>query len=144
MASPDTATGASALRPLSAFNLALRALTELGVVAGFAYWGVHVGSTTASEVLLGVLVPAVAFGIWGSFDFRGARHAEALRLLQELLISGLAAAALIAAGQPLLGGLLAAVTILHHGLVYALGERLLKDAPAGARPATPTSTGRSR
>ncbi len=119
----------------SAMNLGLRVLMESGLVAGFAYWGVHTGETTAAKVVLGVGAPVVGFGIWGAVDFRGAgRHAEALRLIQELLISGLAAVALYAAGAHVLGLLLAAVSIAHHLLVYAIGERLLKPTGAAVRP----------
>ncbi len=41
-------------------------------------------------------------------------------------LSGLAAAAVYAAGRPRFGAALAALSIVHHGLVYALGERLVK------------------
>ena len=118
------------MSPVSAFNLALRGLMEFGVVAGFAYWGVHTGDTTGAKVLLGVLSPAVAFGIWGAIDFRFAgRHAELFRLIEELLISGLAGAALYGAGQQALGLILVGISLLHHALVYVLGERLLKPPP---------------
>jgi hypothetical protein len=107
-------------------NLGLRALMEFGVVAGLAYWGIETGDSTAAKVLLGVGAPAVGFGIWGAVDFRSAgRHAELLRLLEELAISGLAALALFTAGRQALGVALAAVSIVHHALVYATGERLL-------------------
>ena len=116
----------------SAVNLTLRAVMEAGIVAGLAYWGVHTGDTTAASIALGVAAPLVGFGIWGALDFRDAgRYAEPLRLAEELLISGLAAAALVTAGQPVLGGALAAVSVVHHILVYAIGQRLLK-APPGA------------
>ena len=59
--------------------------------------------------------------------------AEPLRLLQELVISGLAAAAWYAAGQQAAGVVLALVSIVYHVLVYVSGETLLKqrklDAP---------------
>ncbi len=120
------------MRPASALNLGLRVVTETGVVAGLAYSGAHAADGAVGKLALGIGAPLVGFGIWGGWDFRGAgRFAEPLRLLQELVISLIAAAALIAAGQPALGAALAAVSFLHHGLVYALGERLL---PPGASP----------
>lgn len=119
----------------SLVNLTLRVVMETGIVAGLAYWGVHTGDTTASKIALGISAPLVGFGIWGALDFRHAGpHAESLRLAEELVISGIAAVALITAGQPVLGGALAAVSIAHHILVYAIGERLLKPPP-DARPA---------
>ena len=127
------------LSPASAVNLALRVLMEIGIVAGLAYWGFHIGHTTAAEVGLGIAAPVVGFGVWGALDFRDAgAHAELLRLIEELTISGLAAVALLAAGQPLYGAALAAVSVAHHVLVYAIGERLLKPRP-GTAPAARAS-----
>lgn len=116
-------------------TLMLRVLLEVGVVAALADWGLHTGDGTAGEILLAVLAPVVGFGFWGAVDFRGARHAETLRLLQELAVSGIAAAALFAAGGPALGIALAGLSIIYHALVYASGARLLKPretpAPSG-------------
>jgi hypothetical protein len=113
-------------------NVALRGVLEAGVVGALAYWGVHAADGTAGKVLLGIAAPAVGFGIWGAVDFRWAgRYAEPLRLVEELVISGLAAVALAVAGQPALGIGLAVLSVVHHALVYALGDRLLKPRPAG-------------
>ncbi len=124
------------MSPASAINLALRVVMELGVVAGFAYWGVHSADSVVGKVLLGVAAPAAGFGIWGAVDFRGAGdRAELLRLGEELAISGLAALALATSGQLALGIALIAISIVHHVLVYAIGDRLLK-APPGAASAS--------
>ena len=112
-------------------NVALRGLLEAAVVAALAYWGVHTGSGTAAKVALGLGAPAVGFGIWGAVDFRQAgRLAEPLRLGEELVISGLAALALYAAGQHALAWALALLSLVHHALVYALGTRLLQERGA--------------
>lgn len=108
-------------------SLALRVLLEVGVVVALADWGVHTGQGTAAKILLGVGAPLVGFGFWGAVDFRRARHAEGLRLLQELVVSGLAAVAWYASGAHLLGVALAAWSILYHVFVYASGARLLKS-----------------
>ncbi len=127
------------MRPVSALNLSLRVLMELGIVAGFAYWGVHTADSAAGKVLLGIAAPVVGFGVWGALDFRGAgRHAELLRLVEELAISALAALALATSGEAALGAALAAVSVAHHALVYAIGERLLK-APADTARGAVTS-----
>ncbi len=116
------------MRPVSGLNLALRAVVEAGVVAGLAYWGVRTGDSAAGKALLGIGAPIVGFGLWGGWDFRGAgRLAEPLRLMQELVISLAAAAALATAGLLVLGAALAFASLVHHALVYALGERLLKE-----------------
>ena len=100
---------------------------ETGIVAAFAFWGYNTGNGTGMKILLCAVAPLVGFGFWGAVDFHQAgKSAETMRLLQELLISGLAAYALYDAGQELLCWLLAAISILHHVLVYASGQKLLK------------------
>jgi Protein of unknown function (DUF2568) len=121
------------LSPVETVTLVLRVLMEAGIVVGLAYWGAHAGDTTAGRIVLGILAPLVGFGLWGAVDFRQAgRLAEPLRLLQELVISGLAAIALYAAGQHALGVALAALSVGYHALVYLAGGRLLQQ-PADAR-----------
>jgi hypothetical protein len=122
----------SALSPMQWLTLALRGVMETGIVVGLAFWGAQTGSSTIEKVALAIGAPALLFGFWGLVDFRQAgRAAEPLRLVQELAISGLAALAVWAAGQPLLGALLALVSIVYHVLVYVTGGRLLKaDPPA--------------
>lgn len=105
---------------------------ETGIVAGFAWWGFHVADGGALGIVLAVLAPAVGFGVWGAVDFhRAGRLAEPLRLVEELAISGLAAWALVATGQTGWGWALAIVSIVYHGLVYAVGERLLHTDRGG-------------
>ncbi len=102
---------------------------ELGIVAALAYWGIHTGHNVTSKAALGIGAPAAGFGFWGAVDFRQAGHAaEPLRLGQELIISGLAALALFVAGLHVLGIALLVLTIAYHGLVYAMGRRLLNPA----------------
>ncbi len=117
------------MTPVQGVTLALRVAMEVGLVGALAYWGAHTGTSTTSSVLLALAAPAVGFGIWGALDFRFAgRYAEALRLAEELVLSGLAAAALYAAGRHVLGLGLAALSVVYHLLVYATGGRLLKHA----------------
>ncbi len=119
-------------------NLSLRVLMEAGVVAAFAYWGVHTGSNVGTKVLYGIAAPAIGFGFWGAVDFHQAgRYAEPVRLIQELSISGLASVACYSAGRHRLGIALALLSIVYHALVYASGTRLLKAAP-GRLAADPT------
>jgi hypothetical protein len=77
------------------FNLALRALMEMGIVLALAYWGYQIGNKTATKILFGIVAPLIGFGIWGAIDFHQAGNmAEPLRLIEEMIISGLAALAL--------------------------------------------------
>ena len=112
---------------LKRFNLAIRGIMELGIVAALSFWGFHTGRNTLMKIILGVGSPAIVFGFWGLVDFRNAGNkAEYLRLIQELVISGLAAVALYFAGQYILALFLALISVAHHILVYSLGETLLK------------------
>jgi hypothetical protein len=109
-------------------NVILRGLMETAVVAGLAYCGYKSGNQAFWKVILAVLFPVLGFGFWGIVDFhRLKKHAETLRLVQELLITGLIAAALIALGAHIAGWILVALSVLHHSLNYLLGEKLLKS-----------------
>ena len=114
------------LKRTEALNLTLRAILEVGVVVGLGYWGFTVHASSVIKVVLGIGVPVLLFGFWGTIDFRQARHGEQLRLTQELAVSALAAIALYAAGQMALAVGLAVLSITYHALVYLSGERLLK------------------
>jgi hypothetical protein len=112
---------------LKTFNLALRGIMETGIVAGLAYWGFHTGQNTSMKILLCIGAPLLVFGFWGACDFHNFKKlSEPLRLIQELVLSGLAAIALYSSGQHFLGWTLGAISIIHHILVYLLGEALLK------------------
>ncbi len=107
-------------------NLTLRVLMEIGVIVALANWGIHTGNGAAAKIFLGVGAPVVGFGLWGAVDFHRSGLGEPLRLVQELVISGVAAAAWYTAGQHVAGIALFVLSIVYHSLVYASGERLLK------------------
>ncbi len=109
-------------------------------MAGLAYWGVHTGDSTAAKVALGIVAPLVGFGIWGAIDFRQAgRLAEPLRLVEELVISGLAALALYSTGLHALGIALALLSVVYHALVYLQGARLLEPKHQPSRHTSPSA-----
>ena len=109
------------------FNVGLRAVMELGVIIALGYWGYNTDEGGAMKILLSVGAPLIGFGVWGLVDFRNAgAFAEPLRLIEEFVISGLAAFAWYIAGAQSLGWALGIVSIVHHVLVYALGGTLLK------------------
>lgn len=100
---------------------------EVGIIASHAYWGLHTGGTAMVKLALAVVAPALVFGFWGFVDFHQmGQSAELLRLVQELTLSFLAAVAVYAAGQRIFGCVLAVVSIVHHLIIYAVGEKLLK------------------
>ena len=75
--------------------LGLRFLCELGLLAGLAYWGFHVGEGTWGFVL-GIGAPLLAAGVWGLFVAPKAKRPVPLvvRLLIEIDLFVLAAVAL--------------------------------------------------
>ena len=102
---------------------------ELGIVLALAYWGYQTGNNLGTKILLGIVAPVLGFGFWGAIDFHQAGNmAEPLRLIEELVISGLAAFALYVAGQHALGWAIGSLSIVYHTLVYISGGRLLKHA----------------
>lgn len=112
------------------FNLTLRAIMETGIVLAFAFWGYKTGDSTGTKILWAIITPIVGFGIWGAIDFHQmGRMAEPLRLIEELVISGVAAFALYSVDQHALGWSFAALSLLYHVLVYLSGGRLLKNQP---------------
>jgi hypothetical protein len=71
------------------------------------------------------VAPLAQPGFYGRVGFhRAGRLAGSLRLLQEMTIPLLAAAAVHVAGQQLVA--LALISIVHDRLVYSLGDNLLK------------------
>ena len=100
---------------------------ELGIVMALGYWGYKTGDNATTKTLLLIGTPLLGFGVWGVVDFRQAGSlAEPFRLIEELIISGLATAALFASGAEALAWALGLISIIHHILVYVLGGRLLK------------------
>ena len=113
---------------LQAFNIALRGLMELGIILALGYWGYTFGNSMMGKIIWCIGTPLMGFGFWSLVDFHQfGKNSETLRLLQELVVSGIAALALYSTGMHILGWLIVGISILHHVLVYSLGERLLKN-----------------
>lgn len=110
-------------------NIALRGIMEAGIVLALGIWGYQIGNSQITKILFAVMAPAIGFGFWGAVDFHQfGKFSESLRLIQELVISGLATLALYVAGIHSWALILALFSIVHHVLVYSLGERLLKKS----------------
>jgi hypothetical protein len=100
---------------------------EMGIIVGFGYWGFHIARGSVLKIIITIFLPVIVFGFWGVVDFHNAgKFSEPLRLIQELVISGAAAVALYASEQHLFGWILALLSIVHHILVYLIGDTLLK------------------
>jgi hypothetical protein len=88
---------------------------EIGIVVSFAYWGYILGQTSLTRVLCAVVTPVVGFGLWGAVDFHQfGRISEALRLIEELIISGIASIVLYETELYIF----AFISVVYHILVY--------------------------
>jgi len=109
------------VKPFESLNLAVRFALELCAITALAYWGTQTGSG-----LLGWLLALAAAGlfvlVWGMLLAPRAprRLPMRARIPLELVLFGLAAAALAVAGPVWLGVLLGIAAVVNIALVYAL------------------------
>jgi hypothetical protein len=103
---------------VKAANLAVRFLLELCALAALGYWGFKSGNGLLLKLGLGLGAPLLAAVAWGLFVAPKAavQLPGPARLLVELVIFGLALAALYAAGQPGLTWI--------FGIVYLINKLL--------------------
>ncbi len=100
---------------------------EAGIVLGLGYWGYHAGHSPFSKFALAVLAPVAGFGFWGLVDFhRFGKISEILRLIQELVITGLVVVLLYITGAHTTAWILGVLSVVYHALVYIAGDTLLK------------------
>jgi hypothetical protein len=119
--------GAAMKSTFTMIKVGLRGLMETGIVAGLASWGYSLGTSGLLKLVLAAAVPLFGSGFWGLVDFhQTGLWAEFLRLSQDHVISGAAAVAWYASGAHILGWILGSLSVVHHGLVYLLGNGLLK------------------
>src|SRR4051812_48683162 len=99
---------------LKNINLALAFLLGLCMLAALGYWGFTLDQGLAIRVGAGLGVPALAAVVWGLWMAPRAANPlpEPLHLIVELIIFGLAIAALYAAGRPRL--------VLIFGIIYVI------------------------
>jgi hypothetical protein len=109
------------VRALKGANLVLRFLVELCGLAAVAYWGSRVSSNTAVNVVVAIAAPVAVATVWGLWLAPKANNRldPPARTLLELAVLAVTVAALVAAGQPLLGVILAVVAVLN-GLLLDL------------------------
>jgi hypothetical protein len=109
---------------LRAANDVLRFLLELCALAALAYWGFSI-SSGAVQWVLGIGAPLAMAVVWGSFMSPKAprRLHDPGRLVAEIVIFGLAAAALADADQLTAAIVLAAAVAIHLILTFPLHQR---------------------
>lgn len=105
---------------LKSANLALAFLLELGILAALGYWGFRTSDGLAMQIVLGLGAPLLAAVVWGLWLApRAQRRLPNLpRLVLKLVIFGVAALALAAAGQPDLAGAFAVVAVINTVLLH--------------------------
>ena len=104
---------------IKSINLFLRFLLELCMLAALGYWGFRTGQPIIGKIGLGVGSPLLAAIIWSLYLAPASKRRlhEPWLLIAELVIFGLAIAALYSAGQPTLA--------LIFGLVYMVNKTVL-------------------
>jgi quinol-cytochrome oxidoreductase complex cytochrome b subunit len=112
------------MQALKAVNLALAFVLELCALGALAYWGAHAGRGLLLKLLLGIGAPLVAAVVWGTFVAPKATVpvSTPIRILIEVVIFGLAAGGLVAAGRPNLAWTLLIVFAINDALLYAWGQ----------------------
>jgi hypothetical protein len=106
---------------LKALNLATRFfVVELGALAAAAYWGWE-ATSSAGRWYLAVLAPALVIAVWGLFISPKARIqvSKQAALAIELVLLGLVAVGLAAAGPVWLGIAYGAVALVSGLVNYA-------------------------
>ena len=107
---------------MRAANLVVRFLLELSALAATAYWGFATASGVTQWVL-GLGAPALVAVVWGLFVSPKARIAvpRLAALAIELLLLGLVAVGLAAAGPLWLGIAYGAVALVSGVMNFVLG-----------------------
>jgi hypothetical protein len=105
-------------------NLALRFLLELCALAALAYWGFQTGRGLIAKIGLGIGAPLLAAVIWATLVAPSAavRLPGLVPFVLGLLILGLAAAALAAAGHPSLAVVFGVIVVINATLMLVWGQ----------------------
>lgn len=105
-------------------NLALAFMLELCALAALGYWGFRVGDGTLAKVALGIGVPVLTAVVWGVFIAPRAtvKTPDPVNLVLRIVVFGLAAASLAAAGQPGWAWVFGVVVVANLALVRVLGQ----------------------
>jgi hypothetical protein len=101
-------------------NVALRFLLELCALAALGYWGVKTGASPVAKLGLGIGAPLLTAIVWGMLVAPRAPMPAPwlLRLIVELVVFGIAAAALYSAGR----STLALAFVFNRVLMYVWGQ----------------------
>jgi hypothetical protein len=101
-------------------NLALALLLELCMLVAYCYWGFNAGDGWLAGTLLGIGTPAAAVILWGVFAAPNSsrRLHEPWLLCFKVMLFGLAAVALSAAGQTTLAAMFIVGSLVQLSLAH--------------------------
>ncbi|KPV50459.1 hypothetical protein SE17_26830 [Kouleothrix aurantiaca] len=104
-------------------NLALRFVLELCALVALGYWGFATQPSLLLKWLLGIGAPLLAAVVWGVFGSpRASIPVRGLgQIALEALVFGSGALALVLAGHPLLGAILAGLLVINRVLIHFWG-----------------------
>jgi uncharacterized protein DUF2568 len=105
-------------------NELLRFVLELGMLAAFAYWGAHVGSSRLAHVMTAIATPVVAALAWGMVlsPRAPAKLPSILRLVLSLPVFLVAALATYASGMPRAAIAFVVVATINTVILIALDD----------------------
>jgi Protein of unknown function (DUF2568) len=105
-------------------NDGLRFLLELAALASLGYWG-FAENDGALQWVLGLGLPAVAAGVWGTFVAPKASRptVDSVRLVLEVAVLGSGVVALWAADAEALAVAFGALVVAHLSLTFVLRQR---------------------
>jgi hypothetical protein len=105
-------------------NLALRFLLELGILAALAVWGFHSVQGMLGKMAVGIGVPLLVAILWGMFlaPASSLRLEGLLYLILEVVIFGVAAAALYATDHVALAWALVLIAVINKVLMVVWGQ----------------------
>ncbi len=121
-------SGEQPLNVLGAANLALRFVLELCGIAAVGYWGFTVDLGTPWRFILGVGAPLALIAFWAFAVAPGADNPipQLARMALGTAVLELAAVAVLASGQPALGGVYAVALIANALAMVMLGNEAVQ------------------
>lgn len=104
---------------LKGFNLLIRFLLELCLLAAVGYWGFKTHSGWAMKIVFGIGLPILIAVLWGLFIApRAAYPLKGISYLAvELILLGSGAVALFASGKPNLGWIYTVILVINKVLL---------------------------
>ena len=106
---------------IQSINLLLRFLLERCLLVIFGYWGFKTGQSMLIKIGLGIGIPLIVAVLWGIFlaPASDTRLKDPLRMITELVIFGLAFAALYGRGLQSLTWVFGLTYVSNKILMYA-------------------------